>query len=100
MINFNGISELIDGKAKLPVTGWLFTEKSFDMVSPIDIATKCFMIAENDVEEIDAEKNMETWSEILTFLDVLELTLNKNPEPATDDIIQAAIFYLENDAFM
>jgi hypothetical protein len=100
MITVNGISNLIAARETLPKTGWLFIEKNFDKVSPSHIAKKNFFIAENDDEEIDAEKKFNTWLEIPTFFDVLITALEENPEATPDDVIDAAIYYLENDTFM
>ena len=97
---YRGVSELLRARAQLPEVGWLFVDKSFDVTSPIDISTKNFSIAENDVEEIAAEKSHATWLEIPTFLDLVELVLAKDPHATHDQIIEAAIYYLNNDTFL
>lgn len=100
MKTFAGIKDLVANKANLPDVGWLFVDKTFDLTSRSDIQRKNFYLAENDDEEIAAEKMYRTWLESPTFLDVLNLKTDANPNATLDDVTDAAIYYLEHDTFM
>lgn len=100
MKTYHGLGELLLNKEKLADVGWLFIEKSFNSVSRNDILNRNFFFAENDDEEIGAERRYKTWLESPTFLDILDVVQEKNPAFTTNELIEAIVYYIEHDAFM
>jgi hypothetical protein len=97
---FNGIQDLVNNVESLPDVGWLFVAKDFDKVSKADIKSKQFMLAEDDDEETAALKSHKTWLEAPTFVDVVLSKKQHKADASVDDITNAAIYYLEKDAFI
>jgi hypothetical protein len=97
---YKGLKGLLVNKSRLSNVGWLLVEKSFDHTSRYDIIEKNFYIADDDSEYTNLRKNYSTWLESPTFLDIVDLRLEHNPSASDDEIVDAIIYYLENDAFM
>ncbi|MDR1912213.1 MAG: hypothetical protein LBQ52_07715 [Helicobacteraceae bacterium] len=96
---FNGFDELLKAYKELGVW-WIFTKREFVNNSKEDISTGTFYVPENDEEEEESYDVLATWLETQTFEGIIDNKLEHHPEASRDDLIEAAIYYLEMDDFL
>lgn len=96
----NGFDALLKNYQSLPEAGWIFIDEDFDVLSKEDILKKNYYLSEDDDEGIDMEDNYSTFLESPTFKDLVINKNNHNPKSTRDEIIDAVIYYLENDDFL
>jgi hypothetical protein len=100
MIVINGFDELLKKWSELPDVGWLYVEESFDLESRDDIENRKYYIAENEDEEMDFEENYGTFLESPILKAIIENKLEHHPKSSKDDLLDAVVYYLENDDFL
>jgi hypothetical protein len=100
MKTFNGIGPLIESSNDLPDVGWLFVDKNLDRTSKEKLKSCPIMLAETDEDESEGLKKFRNWLEAPTFVDILESRRDSKPNATVDEIIDAVIYYLENDTFI
>jgi len=100
MIVISGFDELLKKCNELPDVGWLYVEESFDLESRNDIENGKYYIAENEDEEMDFEENYGTFLESPILKDIIGNKLEHHPKSSKDDLLDAAVYYLENDDFL
>lgn len=100
MKTYLGIENLLAHKDELPESGWIFVDKNFNTISANDILTKKFILAENEDEEFDFEDEFRTWLEAPMFLAIMQSRLQSMPNATTNELITAAVHYLEYDTFI
>jgi hypothetical protein len=100
MKTFNGLQALILARENLPNVGWIFVPKGFDRTSATALVNATFYVEENDADEIYGLKHYKNWLESPTFVDIMEVREKRTKKLTTEEVAQAAIYYLENDDFM
>ncbi|GHT97247.1 hypothetical protein AGMMS49545_23800 [Betaproteobacteria bacterium] len=99
MKTFHGFDELLKVYKDLGVW-WIFTKRGFINNSREDILTGTFYVPENDDEEEESYATLANWLETQTFEGIIINKLEHHPESSRDDLIEAAIYYLEQDDFL
>lgn len=94
-----GFEKLLKVRPDLPDYGWIYIDKHFDTESPSDIINGQYYISENDEDEMLLEGNYSTFLEAPIFNAVVENKLVNTPNSGSDELIDAIIYYLENDDF-
>ncbi|WP_034915749.1 hypothetical protein [Erwinia sp. 9145] len=100
MILIDGFEELLEKCGSLPDVGWLYVEESFNLNSIEDIKKRKYYIVENEDEEIDCEENYGTFLEAPIFKAIIENKLEHHPNSDKNELLNAVIYYLENDDFL
>ncbi|EMD1655004.1 DUF7716 domain-containing protein [Pluralibacter gergoviae] len=94
-----GFSELLKKYDALPVTGWIFIDEDVDISSKEDLKKHNYYLPENDDEEFEMEDERSTFIEAPTFKDIVINKRTHNQKATGDEILDAVIYYLENDDF-
>ncbi|PIT39504.1 DUF7716 domain-containing protein [Snodgrassella alvi] len=93
-------------KERPELFGFLYTstKKSYEKQN---IRNGTFYLPENDEEEEELSElcdkypnKYQDWIEYQTFLDIIEYKLDHHPNATKEDILDALVYYLENDAFL
>ena len=100
MKTINGFDELLANVNALPDAGWLYVDTDFDLESKSDILQKKYYLAETEGEEMDFEENFGTFVEAPIFRAIIENKLEHHPEAEKSALLNAVIYYLENDDFL
>lgn len=96
----SGFDALLAKYKELPDVDWLYVEPSFDVESTNDISNGKYYLAENEDEEIDFEENYGTFLEAPIFKAVIDNKLEHSPGADKKDLLDAVVYYLENDDFL
>lgn len=97
-----GFDSLLSEVKTLPDVGWLYVDKEFNLKSKMDILNKDYYLAGNRDESFDMAENdkIRTFLESPTFCDIIDNRLNHHPNSNRDELLEAVIYYLEEDDFM
>ncbi|MGP0838100.1 DUF7716 domain-containing protein [Serratia sp. CY85251] len=63
------------------------------------IETARYYLAETPDEDDDMEDEYKTWLEYPTFRAIIENKIDHNPAVGEKELLQAVVYYLENDDF-
>ncbi|CAI0692534.1 hypothetical protein FCL49_01715 [Serratia proteamaculans] len=96
----NGFAELLKVYDSLPNSGWIFIDHDFDTSSKSDLLNRDYYLSENDDEEFEMEEDKSTFLESPIFKDIVINKLKHNQQASKDEMLDAAIYYLENDDFL
>lgn len=104
MKNINGFDELLKhAKNKmLPDSGWIYVNKNFDLKATTDFFNGLYLIPENRDESFEMEENdnIKTLLESPTLSDIIDNKFEHHPESSNDELLEAIIYYLEEDDFL
>lgn len=99
MKTISGFENLLKERSDLPDYGWIYIDKHFDTESRSDITSGKYYISESDEDEMLLEGSYSTFLEAPIFNAVVENKLSNTPNLGSDELIDAVIYYLENDDF-
>ncbi|MGO4743573.1 DUF7716 domain-containing protein [Serratia quinivorans] len=94
-----GFSGLLKEYDALPETGWIFIDDDVDTNLKSDLQKQNYYLPENDDEEFEMEEERSTFLEAPTFKDIVINKRNHNQQATEDEMLDAVIYYLENDDF-
>lgn len=102
MITMKGLVNLIAYGEKIIEPRWYFVDKKFGRSSKGDISNSNYYIAENDDEEFDLEDDVKykTFLDSATFKAIIDNKFEHHPNASTDELLEAVIYYLEEDDFL
>lgn len=104
MKNIKGFDELLkNAKSKtLPDSGWIYVDKKFNLNATIDFFNGFYWMPENRNESFEMEKNdnIKTLLELPTLSDIIDNKLEHHPNSSNDELLEAIIYYLEEDDFL
>lgn len=100
MKRYEGFDALLASYKALPDVGWIYVSRDLDVDSASGILNGSYLIAETDDEEEDLERQRATFLEAPTFAAVIDNKLEHHPLSQRQALIEAVIYYLENDDFL
>lgn len=102
MRTIKGLDGLLSEVKTLPNVGWLYVDKDFNLKSKMDILNKNYYLAESRDESFDMAENdkIRTFLESPIFCDIIDNKFNHHPAATKDDLLDAVIYYLEEDDFL
>ncbi|HEI8866652.1 TPA: hypothetical protein SLG40_002160 [Serratia odorifera] len=98
MKTVNGFKELLAIYKGLPKVGGFFVDEGF-VNRAEHIETARYYLAETPYEDDDMEDDYKTWLEYPTFRAIIENKIEHNPGVGEKELLQAVVYYLENDDF-
>ena len=99
-----GFTNLLKISKNIPESdGWyIFVDSDFDDTKKCIESTNYYLSETRD-EDDDMEEQEDkylAWLEYATFLDIISNKLDHHPNASEDDLIEAVIYYLEEDDFL
>ena len=99
-----GFANLLKISKNIPESeGWyIFVDSDFDDTKKcIESANYYLTETEEEDDDMDEQKDKYlAWLEYATFLDIISNKLDHHPNASEDDLIEAVIYYLEEDDFL
>ncbi|MCL2896672.1 DUF7716 domain-containing protein [Brenneria tiliae] len=97
MKTIKGFDGLLSVYKDLPKVGGFYVDEDF-LNNKDAIESSNYYLAESEDEEM--EDNYKTWLEYPTFKAIILNKLDHHPKSSKDDLLNAIIYYLENDDFL
>ncbi|CAI1736045.1 DUF7716 domain-containing protein [Serratia ficaria] len=98
MKTINGFKGLLSIYKNLPKFGGFFVDEDFvNRAEHIESAR--YYLSETPDEDDDMEDEYKTWLEYPTFRAIIENKIDHNPAVGEKELLQAVVYYLENDDF-
>ena len=99
-----GFANLLKISKNIPESeGWyIFVDSDFDDTKKcIESANYYLTETEEEDDDMDEQKDKyRSWLEYATFLDIISNKLEHHPNASEDDLLEAVIYYLEEDDFL
>ncbi|KES11175.1 MULTISPECIES: hypothetical protein [Snodgrassella] len=99
-----GFTNLLKISKNIPYSeGWyIFVDLDFDNTKKcIESANYYLTETEEEDDDMDEQKDKyRSWLEYATFCAIIDNKLEHHPNASEDDLLEAVIYYLEEDAFI
>ncbi|NDO83942.1 hypothetical protein CJP72_25395 [Citrobacter sp. NCU1] len=99
MKTVKGFDGLLAIYKKLPKVGGFYVDNNFLNKKAI-INNSNYYVPQSEEEDDDMEDVYKTWLEFPTFTAIIENKLEHHPDATKDDLLDAVVYYLEEDDFL
>ncbi|WP_416412179.1 hypothetical protein [Pantoea sp. App145] len=99
MKTIKGFDGLLSVYKDLPKVGGFYVDEDFISKKSI-IESANYYLAESEEEDDDMEDDYKTWLEYPTFKAIIQNKLEHHPKSSKDELLNAVVYYLENDDFL
>lgn len=99
MKTVKGFDGLLAIYKELPDVGGVYVDNNF-LNEKNTINNSNYYVPESDEEDDDMEDEYKTWLEFPSFKAIIENKLEHHPNSTKDELLDAIIYYLEEDDFL
>lgn len=94
-----GFEGLLSIYKELPKVGGFYVDEIFNNDKNMILKSN-YYLAESEGEDDEMEDDYKAWLEYPTFKAIIENKLEHHPGSEKEDLLDAVIYYLENDEFL